>query len=124
MENSIDAGSTQINVNILQGGLKLIKISDNGKGIMAEDFPLLCARFATSKIRDFGDMSQLSSFGFRGEALASLSYVSNLTISSIWHKDSVGHSASFKNEQIEGKISDVPMNAGTIITASDLFMKS
>lgn len=97
VENSIDAGSTQINVTIQHGGLGLIKIADNGKGIMVEDFPLLCARFATSKIRDFGDMSQLVSFGFRGEALASLSYVSNLAISSKWHQDPVGHSAAFKN---------------------------
>mgnify|MGYP000461617949 FL=1 len=60
---------------------------------MVEDFPLLCARFATSKIKDFGDMASLNSFGFRGEALASLSYVSNLTISSKWQKDTVGHTA-------------------------------
>lgn len=84
-------------MSIQQGGLKLIKIADNGKGIMLEDFPLLCARFATSKIKDFSDMVQLCSFGFRGEALASLSYVSNLTICSKWHQDAVGHSASFKN---------------------------
>jgi DNA mismatch repair protein MLH1 len=46
--------------------MKFIKIADNGKGIMLEDFPLLCARFATSKIKDFSDMQELSSFGFRG----------------------------------------------------------
>lgn len=124
MENSIDAGASQINITIQQGGLQIIKISDNGRGIMKEDFPLLCARFATSKIKDFSDMSSLASFGFRGEALASLSYVSNLTISSKWHESNLGHQASFKNEQIDGNILDVPMNVGTTITASDLFVKS
>lgn len=71
---------------------------------------MLCARFATSKIKEFSDLNSLDSFGFRGEALASLSYVSKLVISSKWVKDKIGHSATFKNEQIDGKISDIPMN--------------
>lgn len=60
---------------------------------MGQDFPLLCARFATSKIKDMDDLKILASFGFRGEALASLSYVSNLTVSSKYWKQSIGHVA-------------------------------
>jgi DNA mismatch repair protein MLH1 len=104
VENSIDAGSTQISVTLHQGGLKLIKIADNGNGILAEDFPLLCVRFATSKIREFGDLKMLDSFGFRGEALASLSYVSNLVVASKREDDKIGHSATFKKEEIVGSI--------------------
>ena len=75
----------------------MIKIVDNGSGIMEADFPLLCARFATSKLKEFSDMQALDSFGFRGEALASLSYCSKLTIASRWKKEIIGFSAQFRN---------------------------
>lgn len=80
VENSIDAGSTQIVISLMNVGLEQIKISDNGSGIMKEDFPLLCERYATSKINGLSDLSSLTSFGFRGEALASISFVSKLTV--------------------------------------------
>ena len=82
IENSLDAGSTEISVTLMHGGLKQLIIEDNGSGIHKDDFPLLCERFATSKIKDFSDLSSLASFGFRGEALASISFVSQLKISS------------------------------------------
>lgn len=63
---------------ILNGGLSSIEVVDNGKGIKRVDFPLLCERFATSKISEITDLETIVSFGFRGEALASLSYVSEL----------------------------------------------
>lgn len=82
IENCLDAGSTEISVNLIQGGLKSLIIEDNGMGIHRDDFPLLCERFATSKIKQFNDLSSLISFGFRGEALASISFVSSLKITS------------------------------------------
>jgi len=83
LENSYDAYSSDVTITLQDGGLKLLKIADNGHGINPEDFYLLCERFATSKLRSYGDLTSISTFGFRGEALASLSYVSKVNITSL-----------------------------------------
>ena len=70
LENSIDAGSTQIEVTIEQGGIEMIRITDNGCGIAKEDLPLAVTSHATSKIIDADDLFQVNTFGFRGEALS------------------------------------------------------
>ncbi|NDG83588.1 MAG: hypothetical protein EBX52_00950 [Proteobacteria bacterium] len=81
-ENSIDAGATAIEVNLKRGGTDLIEIIDNGSGMAREDLEICIGRHATSKIREFDDLSRLDTLGFRGEALPSIASVSDLTIAS------------------------------------------
>lgn len=87
VENSLDAGSTEINVYIEDGGKKLIQISDNGHGISKEDLPIAPIRHSTSKIKILEDLYTTASFGFRGEALASISHAAELEITSKTKQD-------------------------------------
>src|SRR3990167_6632450 len=75
IENSLDAGATQIDIEIEQGGIRLIRIKDNGSGIHEEDLPLALSRHATSKIKQPEDLTSMLTLGFRGEALASMSSI-------------------------------------------------
>src|SRR5687768_5401690 len=82
LENSVDAGATRIDVSLGQGGTDLVRIVDDGCGLTSDDLPLAVASHATSKIRDADDLFHVGTFGFRGEALASIAEVSQLVIRS------------------------------------------
>src|SRR5580658_2949043 len=86
VENSMDAGATQIDIDIEQGGTRLIRVRDNGSGIHQEDLPLALGRHATSKIHDVNDLGQIMTLGFRGEALASIGSVARLSLTSAQEK--------------------------------------
>ena len=82
LENSVDAGAVEINIQLAQGGIKLIRVADNGAGISKDDLPLALTPHATSKIYTLEDLQKVASLGFRGEALASIAAVSHLVLAS------------------------------------------
>lgn len=121
IENSLDAGSTSISVVVKEGGLLLLQITDNGHGINKEDLQIVCERFTTSKLTDFTDLKSISTFGFRGEALASISHVANLQIITKTKEQPCAYKAKYIDGKVQGKISLIAGNLGTQITISDLF---
>lgn len=120
IENSIDAGATQIRVDLINGGLQLIRITDNGNGIAVAELPLALARHATSKVAQIDDLEHIRSLGFRGEALASIAAVAEVTLLSRQRGAEQGAQIKAQN----GQISDVEAAAspeGTTITVRNLF---
>ncbi|HEX4513111.1 MAG TPA: DNA mismatch repair endonuclease MutL, partial [Polyangiaceae bacterium] len=85
VENALDAGATRVRVDIEQGGLELVRVTDDGEGMSREDAELALERHATSKIAAFDDLAKLATFGFRGEALPSIASVSELTLTTRTH---------------------------------------
>ncbi len=128
LENAIDAGSTALEVLVKDGGLKLLQITDNGSGIQKDDLAILCERLTTSKIAAFEDLQAISTYGFRGEALASISHIAHLTVTTKT-KDSA---LAWRAHYLDGKLvpskpgqpaepKGVASRPGTQITVEDLF---
>ncbi|MES1921065.1 DNA mismatch repair protein [Bonamia ostreae] len=121
VENSLDAGSSEIKVEIDGGGLEFLSVSDNGHGIEAKDFELLCERHATSKITKYDDIENVKTFGFRGEALASISAVSKITVVSKTKNDKLASKGVFVNGKLVSPIEVSAGLNGTRITVENLF---
>src|SRR5574344_1707811 len=122
LENSIDAGATELIIRVAQGVSTLIEIIDNGRGIHAEDLPLAVTRHATSKIQTADDLHAIVSLGFRGEALASIAAVSRLTLVSSQTEDGVGYQVEVNGTAFDHQdIQAVAAQKGTHIRVQDLF---
>lgn len=119
VENSLDAGASDIRIDIEQGGLGLIRVTDNGEGMEPDDLRLAVQRYATSKIQDINDLNHLDSFGFRGEALATISAVSNFRVTSRTGKAPGAMELSF----YQGRMNMQPAGGavGTVVEVAGLF---
>jgi len=119
LENSLDAASSKIDIDIEQGGTKLIRIRDNGQGIHKDDLALALSRHATSKIRNLDDLEHIKSLGFRGEALPSIASISRMNITSR-QADADGYKVQGQDEQ-SANVSPAAHSNGTTIEVRDLF---
>lgn len=118
VENSMDSGATEIEIGIEAGGTKLIKVSDNGCGISAEDLSLALSRHATSKIQQLDDLSGILSLGFRGEALPSIASISRMSVTSKERECDYAWNLSGTSD---GEIKPVSAKDGTTIEVRDIF---
>ena len=124
LENSVDAGSTRIEIDVEQGGVKLIRIRDNGFGIDKDDLPLSLSRHATSKIKNLDDLESVQSLGFRGEALASISSVSRLVLSSHEKDSEQAWQVTAEGRDMAAEVKPCAHPVGTTVEMRDLFFNT
>jgi DNA mismatch repair protein MutL len=121
LENSLDAGAKRISVDIEHGGVRLIRVRDDGVGIHREDLVLALDRHATSKIANLEDLENVASLGFRGEALPSIGSVSRLELSSCATGGENGWKLAADKSAVHGSLQPAPHPQGTTVTVRDLF---
>ena len=124
VENSLDAGADKIQIDIENGGASLIRIRDNGIGIAKEELALALARHATSKIADLADLEAILSLGFRGEALASISSVSRLTLTSRTAEQNEAWQVYAQGRDMETTIQPASHPVGTTVEVANLFFNT
>ncbi|WP_375751639.1 DNA mismatch repair endonuclease MutL [Vibrio sp. HN007] len=124
VENSLDSGATRIDIDIEKGGAKLIRVRDNGKGIVKDELGLALSRHATSKIHTLDDLEAILSLGFRGEALASISSVARLTLTSRTATQEEAWSAYSEGRDMAVKLQPSAHPVGTTVEVLDLFFNT
>ncbi|WP_369988353.1 DNA mismatch repair endonuclease MutL [Pseudomonas xanthosomatis] len=124
LENSLDSGARRIEVEVEQGGVKLLRVRDNGSGIAPDDLPLALARHATSKIRELEDLEGVLSLGFRGEALASISSVARLTLTSRTLDASEAWQVETEGRDMLPRVQPAAHPVGTSVEVRDLFFNT
>lgn len=123
LENSLDAGATNIEIAVKDGGFKLLQVTDNGDGIDQEDLAILCERHTTSKLKTIKDLETMDTLGFRGEALASISHISHVSVVS---KTKQARTATRAEYEAGKMTSQKPIAGvqGTVIAIEDLFFNT
>src|SRR6266568_2812472 len=120
LENSLDAGATRIRIEVEAGGRKLIRIADNGHGMVKDDALLAFERHATSKLRTSDDLLSIATLGFRGEALPSIASVSRLLLETCVGGEEQGTRVEFAGGKLVG-VKPAGLPAGTSVSVADLF---
>ncbi|MEZ9441284.1 DNA mismatch repair endonuclease MutL [Vibrio atlanticus] len=124
VENSLDSGATRIDIDIEKGGAKMIRVRDNGKGIVKDELALALSRHATSKIHTLDDLEAIVSLGFRGEALASISSVARLTMTSRPTTQDQAWAAHSEGRDMQVKLQPAAHPIGTSVEVLDLFFNT
>ncbi len=124
LENSLDAGAARIDIEVEQAGIKLLRVRDDGAGIDADDLPLALARHATSKIRELEDLERVLSLGFRGEALASISSVARLTLTSRRRGAPQAWQVEAEGRDMATRVQPAAHPEGTSVEVRDLFFNT
>ncbi|MEH6388264.1 MAG: DNA mismatch repair endonuclease MutL [Pseudomonas profundi] len=124
LENSLDAGALRIDIDVEQGGVKLLRVRDDGVGIVENDLPLALSRHATSKIRDLDDLERVATLGFRGEALASVSSVSRLSLTSCAEGADQAWQVETEGRDMAPRLQPAAHPRGTTVEVRDLFFNT
>ena len=124
IENALDAGASRVEVDVEQGGARLIRVRDDGGGIAHDQLPLALSRHATSKIHTLDDLEAVSSLGFRGEALASISSVARLTLTSRARGETEGWCVEAEGQDMQTRVSPAAHPQGTTVEVRDLFFNT